>query len=84
MAFGKAGLKTWAFYRNLLEPNSSEEVTLDRHMVRYFRDLGFSGYLTRRRYQELEGVIQEAAYELGVIPCQLQAAIWLAVKEGRL
>lgn len=81
--FGPQSLKTYRFYLNLTDPEHPG-VTLDRHMLRYLRGLGFQGRLTPKRYRELEGVFQEAARELAVRPHELQAAFWLGIKGGKL
>lgn len=67
------GMKTYAFWRNLLRPATSREVTLDRwharlHDVRRW---------TPKRYAHAESVYQEAARRLNLLPHQLQATLWL-------
>ena len=68
------GNKTKAFFLNILKPETSLDVVLDTHMIRFF---GFPN-LTAKRYKQASQVIAETAYEMGIKPHQLQALIWTA------
>lgn len=74
---GVGAPKTWAFWQNLWRPSDPDPVTLDAWM---FRAHGMSPRTGVRAYQALAAAYRVAAHELHVIPNQLQATIWLAVK----
>jgi hypothetical protein len=69
--------KTWAFWRNLWKPNDPEPVTLDSWMLRAHR-LPLSVGL--RTYEALAEAYRSVAADLGLIPNQLQAVVWLHIK----
>jgi len=73
--FGPGALKTYRFYRNIVDPEGPE-VTLDRHMLRY---LGLPR-LTTKSYLDHEAAFQEAARILELIPNQVQATLWVKVR----
>jgi hypothetical protein len=70
--------KTWAFWQNLWRPDDPEPVTLDSWM---FRAHGLSVRSGIRTYRALADAYRSAAGELGLVPNQLQATIWLHMKE---
>ena len=69
--------KTWAFWQNLWRPNDPEPVTLDSWM---FRAHGLHIKAGLTTYRSLAEAYRRAAGDLGLIPNQLQATIWLRVK----
>ena len=77
------GRKVRSFWLNISQPHNSLDVTLDNHMV---RALG----LPSHRYLERKGVYDAVsdgfrivANEHGVMPHQLQAAVWIHVRGGQ-
>lgn len=71
-----AGRKTKSFYHNMVYPTSSPYVTVDSHMT--FLIGGQN--LTEKRYSLIEQAIKEKAFKVGLVPCQLQAMLWLTKK----
>ena len=74
--------KTVAFYNNILWPNTSGKVTIDRHAIaialnRKFRD-DERPDLTKNQYLFLERAYAEASGYLNILPHQLQAITWVA------
>ena len=69
------GRKTQAFFENILEPNDSQLVTLDRHC---FKIAGFNDVvsLTIKQYDFLQDCFQEVANTLSLLPLQYQAVTW--------
>jgi hypothetical protein len=67
------GNKTKSFYLNILKPETSMEATIDSHMIKFF------GYhsLTDKRYKAASNEISSVAQELGLMPHQVQALIWV-------
>ena len=83
MVATRYGQKTLAFYSNILEPETSYRVTLDRWVFRgldleQFGNGGGNRYVCL--YRKLEELFRQEALVLGLVPCQLQAAIWLCVQ----
>lgn len=74
------GPKVNAFFRNILDPLDPEHVTLDRHMLALVRWHRF-GAPHNAAYQRLTRPWLRAANQLNIIPNQLQASLWLSVKE---
>jgi hypothetical protein len=74
----KTGPKTWAFWQNLWRPCDAEPVTLDSWM---FRAHGLSVGSGIRTYRTLADAYRATAHDLALIPNQLQATIWLHMKE---
>ena len=70
--------KTWAFWRNLWRPCDPEPVTLDSWM---FDAHGLPKNSGLRSYETLAEAYRTLAPELGLIPNQLQATVWLHIKE---
>lgn len=70
------GQKVLSFYDNLLNPTTSEAVTLDYIMA---KGIGFEQKaLERKGFAEaVTKGVQDAARELGIRPCQLQAICWV-------
>jgi len=75
---GPTAWKTRAFFDNILRPDTSRAVTIDRHILvaldcdrRYSRGPA---------YAEVAGVIRKAAGQRRIKPHQLQAIIWTTYK----
>jgi hypothetical protein len=77
------GPKTFNFWHNIMEPSSKRYVTIDRHA--YSIALGektTKAYrIDAKRYALVSDLYKQAAKDLGVIPCQLQATVWLAHRD---
>ena len=70
--------KTRAFYWNLVSPVSSQQVTIDRWIL---RGMGFMvNRTTKRMYGLVSTAFRREALEIGSQPHQLQAIVWLEVK----
>ena len=69
--------KTWSFWQNLCDPKDPYPVTLDSWMLRAHDLPPKSGIGT---YDALADAYRAVAHDLGLIPNQLQAVIWLHVK----
>jgi hypothetical protein len=69
--------KTWAFWQNLWQPDDPEPVTLDSWMS---RSHGLPANTSLRMYQTLAATYRDLAPQLGLLPNQLQAVIWLHAK----
>lgn len=69
------GPKTYSFWRNILRPATSLNVTLDRHHARLHSIPSW----TPKRYALAESVYRDAAQRLNLIPHQLQATLWLDI-----
>lgn len=74
------GRKTQSFYHNIVYPDSSFYVTVDRHMMKLFPD-HWTWIMTDRKYRIVEEVIQQVSSDQSYIPCKLQAILWLKLKE---
>mgnify|MGYP001550779516 CR=1 FL=1 len=72
-----SALKTKAFFDNIYRPYSSEEVTIDLWMIRWAK---IGGSLTPKKYRDTANKIKELAQEIGVLPHQLQAKIWVDIR----
>lgn len=82
------GNKVRSFYDNILNPEHSNNVTVDTHAIRGAFD---STAVTRKQlrwvfetitgYNTLVTAYQQVAEEVGLVPNQVQATVWLAVKE---
>jgi hypothetical protein len=79
--------KTRAFYDNILHPEGSPLVTLDRWI---FRGLGLEamtvggGNRMIALYRALSLLFVEEARALGLRPCQYQAAVWVCIQSTAL
>lgn len=78
------GRKVLSFYHNVLDPVSSQRVTVDGHMVAAWRgeNLTMKEAIIRRRseYDEIEYAVKRIAFERFLVPHQVQATIWFARK----
>lgn len=71
------GLKTMAFFDNIVRPESSEDVTIDLWMIRHF---GIEGSLTPKRYKDASNKIKDLAKSLNLLPHQVQAKLWVDIR----
>lgn len=73
-----SGFKTYNFYRNILNPEDCQPVTIDRHAIRAAQGVIGSGSitLTKTVYFQAVEAYREAARQLSLIPCQAQAIAW--------
>lgn len=79
------GQKVRAFFDNLYRPRQSKAVTIDRWMVRVL-----TGAITekeekavfdsRRKYSDLADCVRRYADKIGILPSQLQAALWIGAR----
>lgn len=80
------GMKTKSFYRNILEPHCPCSVTIDGHIIAAYvadddlvmKDAGIG----KAQYTEIALVISALAVHKGLLPSQVQAAIWFARKRS--
>lgn len=77
----KTGAKTFNFYHNMLEPHNPDFVTIDRHALTAI-DSKLIHQPTKNQYQTIADHFKRSACELGMIPCQFQAIIWIHVKNN--
>ncbi len=82
------GEKVRAFFENILDPQRSQAVTIDTHAARAaYGKTDLSAKEIQAVFRKpLNGVIQEAyravAKRYRMIPCELQAVVWLQVREA--
>lgn len=82
------GAKVRAFYDNILNPATSDCVTIDTHAIRAAYDLvDVPVHLIRAVFEsklnlEIQSAYVAVAKEYNVRPCQLQAVAWLTVKDN--
>jgi hypothetical protein len=79
------GNKVKAFFDNILHPDTSTSVTLDRHILRAVCKPKLDKELNKifasaNSYQAIAERFRQEAKKLNIRPCQLQAAIWLQVR----
>jgi hypothetical protein len=76
----KTGPKTYHFYNNILNPESPEWITLDRHA--YYAATGekLINGLKIAPYRKMAEHYKKAAKKLNILPNQLQAILWLGVQ----
>lgn len=72
-----SGLKTKAFFDNIYRPHTSQEVTIDLWMIRWAK---IEGSLTLKRYRDTAQKVKDLAQEIGVLPHQLQAKLWVDIR----
>jgi hypothetical protein len=70
------GNKTKAFFLNILKPQTSMDVCLDTWMIKFFE---FKN-LTPKRYRDASSEIQKIAQEMGIMPHQVQALLWVGMR----
>jgi hypothetical protein len=84
------GLKVKAFYANILNPRYSKAVTVDTHAARAaFDKLSLSpkeiSFVFRTKGNRImQQAYRNVAKRYKVLPCRLQAAVWLRVKADLL
>lgn len=75
------GLKTRAFYKNLMNPNDVEPVCIDGHMLLAYvnerRPLK-QAVVSKSQYREVAAAVRDIAADLSLVPNQVQATIWFA------
>jgi len=78
---GERAFKTRAFFDNICHTQFGSEVTVDQHIIAAagFTDFWVQG--ARWCYKLIESVIQKIAEEHRMVPCQVQAIIWLTYKD---
>lgn len=70
------GNKTKAFFLNIYKPKTSQDVTIDSWMIKFF---GYKN-LTPKRYKEASKEIQTVANEMNLKPHQVQALLWVGMR----
>lgn len=77
-----SGRKVTAFYDNILNPDSSKQVTIDTHIIRCaVNDSNCNvHYIPPKYFTEIERVITELASENHLRPLQVQAILWVSWK----
>lgn len=74
----KHASKTRSFYSNILDPDTSIDVTIDRWI---WRAVGMDGiHASPRLYHAVADIFRTIARKHNVRPCELQAAIWIAIR----
>lgn len=75
------GLKTRSFHDNISH-TASRKVTIDTWAVRAARDVEdrWNGSLTPKQYHILEAEYQEVADHVGLRPMDLQAVVWVEIR----
>lgn len=83
------GNKVRSFYDNIVNPTHSDKVTVDTHAIRGAFD---STSVTKKQLRWVFGTVtgytiltkayQQVAQEVGRMPNQVQATVWLTVKEA--
>lgn len=77
------GKKTRNFYLNILNPYDYEPVTIDGHMACVYvgRRMTMKEVVRSRfKYDEVAQAVRQAAYDIGILPNQLQATLWFTWK----
>ncbi len=80
----KTNNKTYNFHKNILKPTCLKHVTIDRHALKAFKGIkkGGSVFVSPSEYKRVGDAYRRTAEHLGLLPCQLQAIVWLAYKES--
>lgn len=76
----KTGLKTYSFYKNMLDPfGSGDYVTIDRHAFKAMIGTNRAGdvNINAKSYIQAVYCYSKVALEMGLEPCELQAVVWL-------
>lgn len=71
------GMKTKAFFDNIVRPHISREVTVDLWMIRW---ADMQGSLTPKKYRDISNKIIELADDIGLMPHQVQAKLWVDIR----
>lgn len=75
------GLKTRAFFSNIMYPQTSELVTLDVHILRYFHH---NYKPTPKQYKQLSELFLKKAKEYGIPVANLQSRVWCYLRNGKV
>lgn len=87
----EAAFKTKAFFKNILNPDLDNSVTIDRHAIASCiqhpdnvspLDQSY-GQLTRVQYEFFQSCYIKAARQVNVLPHQLQAIVWVTYRRIR-
>ena len=73
----RTGSKTYHFYHNLLEPDNSAFITIDRHSYLIATGETYTSGLHLAKYERIADVYRKAAKKLGILPNELQALLWV-------
>lgn len=85
-AFSTAGYKTLQFWRNICSPDVAGPVTIDRHCTRaalgshLHPNEAIKWSKHARKYERIQSAYQNAADDVGLLPHQLQAVVWLVFR----
>lgn len=71
------GLKTQAFFDNIVRPETSQDVTIDLWMIRWAK---IEGSLTPKKYRDASNKIKDLAKSLNLLPHQVQAKLWVDIR----
>jgi len=75
--------KTRNFFLNLYNPDHPTAVTVDTWAARaYFLDAKYGKSVRDRTYQVIAQAYREASREVGLLPSEFQAIVWVAVRDG--
>lgn len=79
-------LKTYSFYKNILNPECTEHVTIDRHAFKAYKGKTKAGSVSVKvtDYRKAKKAYQRKAKELNMLPNQLQAIVWMSFRENVL
>lgn len=79
------GPKTRAFYQNIIDPQDATPVVVDGHMLSAY--IGERMRMTKAvrvfreySYDDIAHEVRKLAFRLCIVPCQLQAIIWMTWK----
>lgn len=72
------GLKITAFFENMYRPETSQAVTIDVWMLRFFSPDW--KHVTKNRYNSLQNTFAKVANKLGFKPHELQAICWTYIR----
>lgn len=76
-----SGPKVTSFYRNILNPDDTHAVTIDTWAARVWSgDWAWGKSVDARLYEKIAADYREAAAEVGLLPCELQAITWENVR----
>lgn len=80
LAFTGTNYKTFCFFHNLAFPLSNR-VTIDRWVIRLLNPRNKALALKGKRYLRVENEFTKAAKELGILPKELQAIVWIYIRD---
>lgn len=76
-----SGPKVTSFYRNILEPDDSQAITVDTWAARVWSgDWTWGKPVDKKTYWQIAADYREAARQVGLLPCELQAITWESVR----